>query len=159
MPALINNYTTTQPTVACQQNTVIVRYLHQNLPINNSIIISWENQIGLNNKILKLLDDYSLLRDNWDEEGGIAPTNNVIKKAKFIAAVLEKHGQPIFHAAPGPNGEIMLDLRNNKKSRSLELIFYPHKTVSVLFPEEGKPTQHIFDDQKLPNLLQWVNKK
>lgn len=159
MPALINNYTTTQPTVARQPNTVIVWISPLTQPINSSITISWENHIGLNNKILKLLEDYSLLHDNWDEDGGIAPTNNVIKNAKFIAAVLEKHGQPIFHAAPGPNGEIMLDIRNRMNNKSLEIIFYANRAVAVLFPAEGKPTQQSFDFQQLPELLKWLNQK
>jgi len=159
MPALINNYTTEAPLLTCRPNTVIVCCVPQEQSINSSITISWGNQIGLNNRILKLLDEYSTMRENWDEDGGLPPTNDVIKEAKFIASVLEKHGQSIFHAAPGPNGEIMLDLRNYKKSRSLEIIFYSHKAVSVLFPEVGRPIQEPFNSQNLSNLLQWLNQK
>jgi len=106
-----------------------------------------------------LLKEYAQLQVNWDDAGAMAPSIYALNNAQFLANLLEKHGQSVFHAAPGPNGEIMLDLRNTRKSKSLEIIFYSHKAVSVQFPEEGRPIQEDFDFQNLPMLLQWLNKK
>ena len=108
-----------------------------------------------NTKILLLLEKCSGLTDNWDEDNAKAPTVEVINFAKYLVNVLSKAGHVIFHAAPGPNGEIMLDLRN--KEKSLELIIYPHKKVAVKIPVVGTPSQSNFDESDLSQLLQWLN--
>jgi hypothetical protein len=51
----------------------------------------------------------------------------------------------------------MLDLRNNKNSKSLEIILYNTKAVTVKFPEVGNPTQENFKIESLPELLKWLN--
>ncbi|MBO9660943.1 MAG: hypothetical protein J7527_19125 [Chitinophagaceae bacterium] len=58
--------------------------------------------------------------DNWDEDGAIAPFSEVIQLAKGIVHSTNTAGQKIYSAAPGPKGEIILDLRSGNKS--LELI-------------------------------------
>ena len=116
------------------------------------------NQVTLNSRILKLLEEFSLLTDNWDEDDALAPKLKVIDNAKYLTKLLEKHGQPIYHTAPGPNGEIMLDIRNEFYKRSLEVIIYQNRTVVVVFPEKGSPVQSDFDLTRLPDLLSWLNK-
>jgi hypothetical protein len=156
MQALTDNYTTFYPAlplVAEEQYKVDIKY------INSSIIVALPKQNSINNRVHRLLEEYSFLKNNWDEEDAIAPTKNVIQKAKSITLLLERHGQQIFHAAPGPNGEIMLDIRNAKKTRSLEIIFYPTRDVVISFPEIGKPTQQAFEILNLPELLEWLNKR
>ncbi|WP_033417690.1 hypothetical protein [Cytophaga aurantiaca] len=159
MQVLIDNYTTNEPSTLSNPNVARIWYKTDVQPLSSSITITLKHQIGLNNRIHKLLREFSVLEDNWDENDSIAPIESVIKQAKFITSLLEKHGQPIFHAAPGPNGEIMLDIRNKKKDRSLEIIFYPLKSVVVLFPERGTPDQQIFTINNLPYLLEWLNQK
>ena len=108
---------------------------------------------------MRLLDEYSTLKDNWDQDDAKAPTKNAIIQAKYITSLLSKHGQPIYHAAPGPNGEIMLDIRNKGNTKSIEIIFYNDKSVAVTFPENHKPSQFQFEDSALPGLLEWLNHK
>lgn len=115
-------------------------------------------QVTLNSRILKLLEEFSLLKDNWDEDDALAPKLEVIDNAKYLTKLLEKHGQPIYHTAPGPNGEIMLDIRNRFNKQSLEVIIYKNRTVVVIFPERGSPVQSDFDFTQLPDLLSWLNK-
>ena len=114
-------------------------------------------QVTLNSRILKLLEEFSLLIDNWDEDDAFAPKLEVIDNAKYLTKLLEKHGQPIYHTAPGPNGEIMLDIRNRFNKQSLEVIIYQNRTVVVIFPERGSPVQSDFDLTQLPDLLSWLN--
>jgi len=157
---LIDNYTAIECASIIQPRVVEVRYVIENhRPVSSSTIVSFSGEKGINQRILKLLDSYKLLSKNWDEDGAVAPSPFSISSALFLTKTLEKHGQTIFHAAPGPNGEIMLDIRNGKNTKSLEIIFYSDKSVSVLFPEIGKPSQQIFKFEHLPNLLQWLNQK
>lgn len=160
MPALIDNYTALECIPETQPLVANVRYITEmHRPMSSSIIFSFTHQIGVNYRIIKLLEDYKLLENNWDEDDADAPSVEALNKSLFLTKTLEKRGQAIFHAAPGPNGEIMLDIRNSKNTRSLEIIFYADRAVAVMFPEEGRPTQHSFDFQQLPEFLQWLNQK
>jgi hypothetical protein len=112
-----------------------------------------------NGRIFNLLREFETLRDNWDEDVAIAPDSLAIAQARYVTQVLENAGQPVFSAAPGPNGEVMLDLRNPEKSRSVEIIFYPERSTAVYFPEEVKriPFQKEFDLTELSAILEWLN--
>lgn len=160
MPALIDNYSALECLTEAHPKVVNVRYITEvHRPIMSSTIISFHSEQRMNQRILNLLKEYSQLQENWDDDGAMIPDANALNNAQFLAHLLENHGQAIFHAAPGPNGEIMLDLRNSRKTKSLEIIFYPQKAVSVFFSAEGKPIQEQFDFQNLPKLLQWLNQK
>ena len=113
----------------------------------------------LNNRILALLDEFSCLENNWDNDEGLAPLSSVISKAKGVVESLSQKGQKIFHAAPGPNGEIMIDIRNNTQSKSLEIIFYPLRSVAVLYSDDEAATQREFIFEDLAELLNWLNVK
>ncbi len=157
MPALIDSYTTTEPSHLLSADNW---YKTEREPLSSSsIIVVISKRTGLNSRIHKLLDEYSTLQDNWDEDDAIAPSDIAISQARFITTLLENHGQPIFHSAPGPNGEVMLDIRNIKRNKSIELIFYPTRSVLVLFSDNEKPVQQNFEIADLPQHLEWLNRK
>jgi hypothetical protein len=160
MPALIDNYTALDCVTETQPRVANVRYVSEiHKPITSSITVSFSYQIGVNNRIVKLLEEYKLLENNWDEDDAVAPSAVALNKSLLLTKILEMRGQPVFHAAPGPNCEIMLDIRNSKNTKSLEIIFYADRAVAVKFPEEGRPSQQHFEFQQLPDLLQWLNQK
>ena len=159
MPVLINNYTLKEPSRVPLREIATVPTIAEFEPFYSSTIFSFDKRMNLNSRILKLLNEYSSLESNWDGDDGLQPDNLVVQKAKNFTRLLDIHGQSIFHAAPGPNGEIMLDIRNSNKTKSLEVLFYPTRSVVVMFPEEGVPTQQNFEQSQLPELLNWLNKK
>ena len=160
MPALIDNYSAFECATQSQPRVANVRYVTEICrPTTSSTILTFYSEQIKNQRILNLLKEFSILQNNWDEDGALAPNADVLKNASYLAILLGIQGQSIFHAAPGPNGELMLDIRNHKRNRSLEIIFYPHKAVAVTFPKEGKPDQMDFEFGKLPELLQWLNQK
>jgi hypothetical protein len=125
----------------------------------SSIIFRTERDFNcffyLNEREIKILDELEKLQDNWDGELAIAPTRMVIIRAKFIVKILQATGQKVFHVAPGPSGEILVDIRNG--SKSIELLFYPDKTKFVTYSDIEKPQQGIFESNILPQLLSWLN--
>lgn len=160
MPALIDNYTAIECVIETHPRVASVRYTTELYrSVASSITVSVDSKKGINQRILSLLNEFKTLEDNWDEEDAEAPNHLALSSAIYLTKLLEKHGQAIFHAAPGPNSEIMLDVRNNKNTKSLELIFYADRAVSVFFPKDGNPSQQPFDFQNLPELLQWLNQK
>jgi hypothetical protein len=110
---------------------------------------------ALNEHVRRLLNEFKYLSDNWDQDGAAKPAESVITQALGLVETLEASAQKVFHVAPGPNGEIMVDLRANDKS--VEIIFYPDKSVYVMFPANGKPSQGEYSDEYLPNILKWLN--
>lgn len=109
-----------------------------------------------NSRILNLLDEITLLKDNWDGDGAKAPDSNALQATRAIIHTMNSMGQSIFHIAPGPLGEIMLDFRN--KNKSFELIFYPDKWKYVTFSETEKSKQGSFDIESFSELLSWLNR-
>ncbi|MFN0035498.1 MAG: hypothetical protein ACKVUS_10535 [Saprospiraceae bacterium] len=113
------------------------------------------HRFQFNERVLPLLDEFKTLKENWDEEGALPPSPAVIRRAEELVRSLQITGQKIFHVAPGPNGEIMVDLRENEKS--IEILFYPNKARFVQFPAVGQPTTGDFNDDQLPKILKWLN--
>lgn len=132
----------------------------------NGIYALKQQQLGrifvietMNGRIFNLLKEFETLHDNWDEDDAVTPDSLAISRAKYVTHILENAGQSLFSAAPGPNGEVMLDLRNKENARSVEIIFYPNRSVAVFFPAEGSaiPFQKEFDVTELPKILEWLN--
>lgn len=113
------------------------------------------NNAGINSRIIQNIIEYKNLEDNWDFDDARAPTDKLIQKALYISRLLQKYGQKIYHSAPGPNGEIMLDIRS--KSKSFEIIIYDHKTNIVFIPEDDVlPTQEEFDEKEIIRYISWL---
>lgn len=124
-----------------------------------SVVMTEPGEVNLNTKIIYLLNEYLNLEDDWDNDGAKVPSPRAINNAFSLTDILSKHAQPIFHVAPGPRGEIMLDIRNKSKTSSVEIIFYHDKAISVFFPSQGNPVQQEFTFDNLPDLLKDLNKK
>lgn len=160
MPVLIGNYSlNTIPraySTAFSQEYVPV--LSERL--TESVTITNIETPYLNSRIFALLAEFEQLPQGWDEYDAAKPDYSAIRMAYYIALILEKTGQKIFHVAPGPNGEIMMDLRNSENGRSIEIIFNPQqKYVYVTFCSQSESTQSEFYINLLPELLEWLNEK
>ncbi len=98
------------------------------------------------------------LEYNWDENGAIPPCSEVIQVAKGILHSMNAVGQEIYNVAPGPKGEIMLDLRSGNKS--LEVIIYPDNMKFVKFSTSEPPAQGSFTPGLLfTDLIAWLNEQ
>lgn len=158
MKSLTNSYSTNIP--VSSKSTVLAQIEicgTLNRPIDlSSTIITHAHQYTLNARINRLLTEFESLEDNWDEDDAKAPFKNTISNAKHLTSLFNRHSQKIYHAAPGPNGEIMLDLRNRTNSKSVEIIFYSTKAFYVSLSNKG-PKQDKFENEKLPEIMNWLN--
>jgi len=107
------------------------------------------------NRHQSILSAMEALVDNWDGDGALAPDPVALFTAKSITNMLWRYGQPVFHIAPGPIGEVMVNLR--KGDKSLELLFYPTRRKYVRFSPHEKPQQGNLEVSNLPELLSWLN--
>jgi len=123
-----------------------------------SIVFYKDEDAKINKREITLLEEFKLLGNNWDNEESIPPSKDSICYAEYIVKALEKTGQKVYHVAPGPMGEIMVDIRNDIGSKSLELLFYPNsKNKYVFLPENNQPEQGDFTFSLLPKLLNRIN--
>ncbi len=106
---------------------------------------------------LSAIGAYKNLVDNWDKDGAIAPTHQTVTIALDIALLLTAAGQLIYHTSPGPNGEIMINLRNGNKSA--ELLSYPGgRNKFVRISPDETPQQGALTPELLRETLQWLNR-
>jgi hypothetical protein len=160
MPALIDNYTAFENITESQPRVANVRYVTEFYrPAISSTVVTVYSEQRKNQRILNLLKEFSLLQDNWDKDGALAPSASALVNARLLVHLLGIQSQSIFHAAPGPNGEVMVDVRNGNNSKSLEIIFYQDRAVSVLLSDNEEPSQRAFSFHELPGLLKWLNQK
>lgn len=159
MKNLTNSYSTIFSSNRCASlhSPIEICCTYSKPEIGSSTIITHPYQYALNARIRQLIDEFESLKDNWDEDDALAPHKNSIYQAKFLIDLFNNHGQQIYHAAPGPNGEIMLDVRNKNKNKSIEFVFYSNRAVYVSLSSKEKPKQGNFNDEELPELMNWLN--
>lgn len=156
MPALIDNYHAPRA-----EQPVLVTYTVQqvwktDLPEGSTIFRFPESEgFELNARVLRLLAEFYTLQENWDGDDALAPDTEALKQAESLVRQLQRTGQKVYHVAPGPNGEILVDLRENGKS--VEILFYPNKKRYVLFPREGRPIQGEYNASALKIILEWLH--
>jgi hypothetical protein len=118
--------------------------------MGESIILS--KHMGINSGFLDVLESFRMLRQNWDSYGGDAPNNEVIDIAISFIKQLQLRNQPVYQVAPGPDGEIMVELRSGEKS--IEFLFYRNRTKYVDFTNPDAPKQAPYSAESLSRLLE-----
>ena len=82
---------------------------------NTSIVIDIYSQTPpLSNAAMKAaskISGFKNLADNWDGYGAEKPSENAIVNALSFIRVIDAHGILVYFTAPGPNGEIVVELR------------------------------------------------
>jgi hypothetical protein len=115
------------------------------------------NSFRINRRVFWQLEGMGHLTDNWDEEGSPTPNSKALALANLIAWTMEISGQKIYNSAPGPKGEVMLDIRNGEKS--FEIIIYNEQLSKfVKFQNGHRPIAGKFEFDNLAELIQWLNK-
>lgn len=155
MPALVSDY---RPVDLYPRKSVATVQTMRRLGRPRSsltVMFTAETYDGLNQRQLRLLDEFKLLKANWDGDDAAAPDKLAIQQAEHVVQLLDRTAQKVFHVAPGPNREIMVDIR--KEGKSVEILFYPDRAIYVLFPRAGMPQQYDFTWNDLPAILEWLN--
>lgn len=147
-----------EPTQAYMTNTVSAPLYTTIIFIANSTLQSFKMP-SINLENVRAIEAYGSLKDNWDEDGALAPSQETINKSIDLANALSSSGQDIANFGPGPSGEIMIEIRNADESRSIEIISYPQHTNVVKFFNHGGTQEKLnsIDETKLSQLLSWLN--
>lgn len=84
--------------------------------------------------ILHRLYSFKQLKLNWDGNGALVPEEEVIKTATNFLFLLDEYDLPIYFTAPGPNGEIVLEYKNDQNSAE---VFFESNNFSEMLLYNG----------------------
>ena len=115
-----------------------------------------DNSLSIANKlIVKQVKRYSTLEENWDSYGATKVADASISKAiKFIKQI-NNFDLDVYLASPGPNTEILIQLKAAEKE--LEFIFYPDKAKVVQFDGGDFISQRVYNVNELSELIYWLH--
>lgn len=121
----------------------------------NAITIKSAEPISFINKTeLQNVKGFRNLKENWDSYDA-APVNELsIEKAISFIKNVDGFDRDVYLTSPGPNGEVMVQLKNNNKE--IEFIFYPEKDKYVLFDNNKFISQSYFKNDLLFELIEWL---
>ena len=159
MPALIDSYTpTTAEALSVRRTHAVAEIRVEQRPTLYSSLSMWPYDTyerRINYRSLRQIDSIATLEDNWDQDDAIAPSEQIVQQAKSLIILFDVVGQKVYNVAPGPDGEVMVDIRH--KQKSVEILFYPTKNKYVKFGQGVKPEQGLFDLTTLSHLMTWLN--
>lgn len=99
-------------------------------------------------RVIDSLKEFGALPENWDSYGAVRIGEGVIEDAIRVVKAFDALQQEVYFVAPGPNGEISLELENSISNRSLEILIYPDNKWKYLrfeakdFVAQGNMTTH-----------------
>lgn len=102
------------------------------------------------------LEEFAQRPDNWDEEGALAPHPHALAEARRYLDHLQATPEVVYHIAPGPNGEIFLDLRISGKPKSVELYLHPEDAYYVCFEDKDPVDDGDLEIGSCPHLVNWL---
>ncbi len=101
---------------------------------------------------IKLFKQLNTNRNGYDA----APLNPIaIEKAIGFINEINNFDIDAYLSSPGPNGEVMVQLKKGK--REMECVFYSQKEKYVLFNDNTFQSQGIYTAIILPELLTWLS--
>lgn len=129
------------------------------IPSKTSVVLAYPEKESFSletTKAIQKLKSYKKLDYNWDSYGAARPSIKAIEQAIRFVKALDEWLQPVFFTAPGPNGEILVELKNGIKS--IEIFFKDDNLNEfVLFVNEDEEDEGEFTSEKITQLLDWLN--
>ena len=123
---------------------------------NTSIVIDiYSHTPPLSNAAMKAASKilgFRNIADNWDSYGAEKPSESAIVNALSFIRVIDAHGIPVYFTAPGPNGEIVVELR--KGNYEAEVYFNADNSNEILIYEGDTCISEGMLDYLLPQILE-----
>lgn len=85
-------------------------------------------------QMIAKVKSYLELPDNWDSQGALTPTEDVINTVISFIVDMDQKDLPFFFTAPGPNGEIIVEFKKNEKAAE---VFFEHEANAEMILYSG----------------------
>ena len=100
------------------------------------------------------IKSFTQLTANWDGYGAAPVSPEAIVKAIQFIHEINNFDIDAYLSSPGPNGEVMVQLKINK--REIEALFYNDKSKYVLFKDNSFESQGTYVPKILTDLVNWL---
>lgn len=131
----------------------------ENLPItvdNQSLLIKSYDFISPVNRLeIQKVRAFAELEEGWDSYDAQTISDNVITQSVDLIKEIDKLDEDVYFSSPGPNGEIMIQLKKGEKE--VEIIQYPDKSKYVTFSNGEFEKQGDLGIHILPEIIEWIN--
>lgn len=122
---------------------------------SNVITVEDKGTLSLANKAeIQNIKSFINLKHNWDSYGALPVDIKSIEKSIDFIKFVNEYGIDVYLTSPGPNEEVMVQLKN--KSREIEFIFYSTKEKYVRFDDNNFIDQGDFSYNEFENMLAWI---
>lgn len=110
-----------------------------------------------NSNLLEIanIKSFAQLTANWDGYDAATVNPVAIEKAVSFIHEINNFDIDVYLSSPGPNGEVMVQLKHN--SREIECVFYEEKSKYVLFSSKGFESQGDYSPAVLHDLVAWLS--
>ena len=123
--------------------------------IFSSTQLRMKNDLSLDNRLeIQKIKEYKYLEENWDSYGAAKISEEAIQKAIEFIWTLNRFDEDVYLSSPGPNGEVMLQIKN--KNKEIEFIFYTDKHKFVRFNKGEFLDQGDYFKEKMLEFIQWL---
>ena len=121
----------------------------------NAITVKTQGALSLANKLeIQNVKSFKKLVPNWDGYDAIPVDEKSIEKSIDFIKQVNNLGIDVYLTSPGPNGEVLVQLKNGE--REIEFIFYPDKAKYVLFDNANFINQGDFIKNNLGKMIDWL---
>jgi len=122
---------------------------------DTAVTIRYTNELSSENRIeINHVRSFASLKENWDSYGATTIDLVVVEKAVDFIKLVDKFDVNVYLTSPGPNGEVMVQLKEG--SRETEFIFYSDKDKYVLFDNNEFVNQGPYAHTILPEMIDWL---
>lgn len=106
-------------------------------------------------QIITRLKGFKALEENWDSYGAIPPNQQIIDNAIRFVKKADKNLLPFFFAAPGPNGELVVEFKKGNKEAAA--YFNPEGTTELILSENNNVQFEGSLEENYRDLLHFIN--
>lgn len=106
-------------------------------------------------QILNKINDFRALKENWDSYGATPPSDAVIDEAVSFVRKADKNLLPFYFAAPGPNGELVIEFKKGNKEAAA--YFNPDGGSELVLSDNNQILFEGFLEENYKDLLLFIN--
>lgn len=126
---------------------------------NTTVIVYWSSLSAQLREearsVMSKIVGFGRLDSNWDSYGAVAPSAEVIEAAMNFVRKADTNLLPFYFAAPGPNGEVVVEFRRG--SREASAYFNPDRSTELIMTDGDKVVLEGTVDQNYRDLLFFLN--
>jgi hypothetical protein len=104
---------------------------------------------------IQKINSFSTLKDNWDSYGANKPNQEAIRNSIKIIKRLDLYNIKPYFTAPGPNGEVLVELKYS--SKFVEIYFNSDNTNEIYFYNQDECIEEGQINEMFDKLLEFID--